>query len=366
LSEIRTAIEAGGDKVVLGSMALQRPHVMAAKQTSKGAWVLTSQDARLRVSPDAWLAGDVSAWSVDVTLSAYGLAVRSWSGAVAYVRDLVQSIGHVHGMRAVRLEMAADFEGFALNPLDYVSVVSGARTTTGRAYARQSSGFEVGRRDNGLLLRVYDKTLESKHEPNAAKHAADVEQWERNGWEGGNVVRVEFELGRKRKLEGLGLTCSSWDDLAAWSDRFGGVWAYLTQKWVRLVDLSSATRSERAKMSERWRAVQAVDWASPAQPVKRKRFEGSGASMRQAAGTLISAMVWEQDTPPTFHPGVFMMRATHALIDGGMTAEGIERRWRLGKAKVAQHLEVVEVASERMNVELRHELIRAAGFEVAA
>lgn len=115
------------------------------------------------------------------------------------------------------------------------------------------TGFRVGKGD--VMLRVYDKLVEMKRHHKEDYYSS---RWQANGYEGGNIQRVEFQLRREFFKEWLipetGQRCDTIQDLR---DMLSSMWVYLTHQWVRFVDTSSATRKRRCKTLALWEFVQA-------------------------------------------------------------------------------------------------------------
>ncbi len=73
-----------------------------------------------------------------------------------------------------------------------------------------------------------------------------------NGWDKESPVsRLEFELKRK----GLRLFDTNMD-FVTFQDRKSDIWAYGTDKFLRIVNPETATRKERAKVTDCWKCYQ--------------------------------------------------------------------------------------------------------------
>lgn len=101
-----------------------------------------------------------------------------------------------------------------------------------------------------VLLRIYDKLLEIRN--GATDNGYLLDLYEQSGWTGEPVTRVESQV-RGEILKQFGMRHAE-DVLRL----HGEVYLYVVGKWARLVDITSASRKERARTDARWLAVQAA------------------------------------------------------------------------------------------------------------
>jgi len=111
---------------------------------------------------------------------------------------------------------------------------------------QRETGYQFGR--GGMSCRFYDKAYEI-----AVKgHGHIMQVWIGNGWDGESPVsRLELQL-RREGLRRFDATM----DFATFQDSKSDIWAYMTNKYIRIVNPESATRKERAKVTEYWKDYQ--------------------------------------------------------------------------------------------------------------
>jgi hypothetical protein len=79
--------------------------------------------------------------------------------------------------------------------------------------------------------------------------------WMANGWDGVTPVsRLELQL-RRKGLKRFDRTM----DFVTFQDRKADIWAYGTERFLRIVNPETATRKERAKETDYWRDYQDCD-----------------------------------------------------------------------------------------------------------
>lgn len=108
------------------------------------------------------------------------------------------------------------------------------------------TAYQLGR--GSMSCRFYDKAYEI-----LVKRQGHIrEVWSANGWDGESPVsRLEIQL-RREGLRRFDVNM----DLATFQDSKADIWAYMTSKYMRIVDAGSATRRERAKVTDYWRDYQ--------------------------------------------------------------------------------------------------------------
>jgi hypothetical protein len=127
------------------------------------------------------------------------------------------------------------------------------------------SGVSIGK--NQLMFRGYDKILESRIKGNAWIRAI----YKGQGWTGGPVTRLEFQLrkGGLDTFDPIRRGARRWDVVR---DRVGDLWEYLTREWLTVRRPTENTQRARWPVDPRWAAVQAV------------RFNGLGPMRRADLG----------------------------------------------------------------------------------
>ena len=122
------------------------------------------------------------------------------------------------------------------------------------------TGWTVGA-GGVLMARLYEKLIES------AKSGKDYLRglWRQAGWDGEQPVwRMEFEFKRELLVQ-LGL-----DSVHSVLHGRDGLWAYATEKWLRLC-VPSETDDTRSRwpLHPLWQALQEVDWNGDGGPLLR-------------------------------------------------------------------------------------------------
>ncbi len=133
-----------------------------------------------------------------------------------------------------------------------------------------------------LQARLYDKTKQLElFEPEHEKRAIEAALWERGGWQGGRVWRLEFQVRRPILDE---FKIRTLDDL--WP-KLNIVWKYCSESWLRKIVADSATRRERAQLDARWLVYQSARFgAGEVRVVRRERAKRGGPDKAQLVGTL--------------------------------------------------------------------------------
>lgn len=242
----------------------------------------------------------VPPWTVEVTMRATTIAQLGIREAIKQSNAIATSIAGdrvlVRGARVRRFDLAADFERWNLSEVSAGDFVKPGRAKVGefakiRTYtaSRQViTGFTIAA-GAPVMARIYDKTAELKAQGDEYKRDVEHAQWEAQGWEGGDVVRVEFQL-RGEALDDLQRGDGGLRDPAQLADQLDPVWRYCAESWLRLVRPETATRLSRAQVDERWRAVQAVRFVNAHAPrAARTRVRG-GATLGSALGSVISML----------------------------------------------------------------------------
>ncbi len=129
-----------------------------------------------------------------------------------------------------------------------VSVARGKDLYYGGDFQRgqRITGFQFGR--GGTACRFYDKAYEISIKGQG--HIMPL--WTANGWDGeSSVSRLELQL-RREGLRRFDATM----DFTTFQDSKSDIWAFGTGKFLRIVKPDSATRKERAQVTEYWKDYQ--------------------------------------------------------------------------------------------------------------
>jgi hypothetical protein len=173
---------------------------------------------------------------------------------------------------------------------------------------QRETGFQFGR--GGIVCRFYDKAYEISVKGNG--HIVPL--WMENGWDGESPVS-RFELQLRRE----GLKRFDKDmDFVTFQDIKPDIWAYITDKYIRIVKAGSATRKERARVTDYWREYQSCaglfgerlgvlpyrhesrDWkplVNQATGCLASAWARLAADVGDAEATLILEKAWEQGIP---------------------------------------------------------------------
>lgn len=257
------------------------------------------------------LSDEEPGWSLELVARAVYLARHSLRDVVDELRTWAKAFGMVHEERLRRVDLCADFEGFEIHAEDGEAMVRPPRSTmtswvdgrkpgevwhkTYRMAGQRVTGHTVCP-GNPLMLRVYDKSQELNVHRDPVKEQVERVIWKENGWQGGKVTRVEFQVRGEAAKELLG---RSVDRLLRERD---ALWRYCCQKWVRLVIPDEATRLRRCPLDARWEAVQAVAWGERQVPLVRVRERGMATAM-QAWGTMLTALGQAERLPKSVLDG---------------------------------------------------------------
>lgn len=129
---------------------------------------------------------------------------------------------------------------------------------------RPCTGISIGlESDSPLGCRIYKKRhlLQKDKDRDLERHRT---VWEKNGWNGvDEVIRFEFQA-NSEGLKSLGV--KTVDD---WFENERSLWAYFTQKFVRLIDDDGRKRKEQCLVHPLWLAIQQAYGGELAQPSSR-------------------------------------------------------------------------------------------------
>ncbi|MBU0484830.1 MAG: hypothetical protein KKB30_09990 [Proteobacteria bacterium] len=130
------------------------------------------------------------------------------------------------------------------------------------------TGVQVGQGD--IMLRIYDKVIELKHNP--SKQSVFSSVWGKEQYNETQVTRVEFQL-RREVLKYMAI--HSLEDLHR---KKAGLWKYCTMEWARLtitpVDRKNR-HQDRASIHPWWHAVQTIDFNMAFEGVTRRKVRSA-------------------------------------------------------------------------------------------
>ena len=224
---------------------------MVQARGSKGGYeyLLRNGDIDLQIMPDARGGRPCP----EVRVISRSSFLWQWGDVRAYekVVEFVNDIALIAYCRVSRADLCVD-KVMPLPEIDRkTQVVSRMRERDlfyGGDFERgqRETGYQFGR--GGVTCRLYDKAYEI-----AVKgHGHIMPLWVENGWDGQSPVsRLELQL-RREGLRRFDRTM----DFATFQDSKSDIWAYMTDRYIRIVEASSASRKERAKVTEYWKDYQ--------------------------------------------------------------------------------------------------------------
>lgn len=220
-----------------------------------GWWLINSGLLRVIVDTSAKVKG----WAVTVEPTALLLMLEGPRAALELARQAARAVlENVEEERVRRLDLCADVVGLQLAKLDPRAAVSHWRTkvvdiSTVKRFWRtgKRTGFVFGSGD--AVCRIYDKTEHLRLGLDDAKRDEEYSTWRMAGWNGvDDVARAEYQF-RGRLLDELEAR-----DPEKVLEKLDALWSYATRKWLRFVELGTATRKERCTTAPAWRVVQDV------------------------------------------------------------------------------------------------------------
>jgi hypothetical protein len=217
------------------------------------------------------------------------------SAALAYFAELAREFTGVLRLKASRLDLFADFQGWALEAEDRHCFVNRADDRVTHEKSEVFTGFEFGRRKGKTVMaRIYDKTLDAR------RKGADwwPERWGALFDPTCPVWRIEYEFGR------VGLQQFSVDTPADALVLAPSLRAYATGKWLsHRTPTDDETRS-RWPISIQWAQVQQATLSEGALDLDRIRQGVVAGSLRKmmpgivgymsSAAALLGADTWKR------------------------------------------------------------------------
>ena len=260
---------------------------MVQARGSKGGYeyLLKNGDIELQIMPDA--RGGKPSPELRVIFRSPFLWQSGEVQAYNKVIEFVNNVGSIAYCRVSRADLCVD----KIMPLpeinrkaEVVSLLHEKDLFYGSDFQRgqRETGYQFGR--GGMSCRFYDKAYEI-----AVKgHSHIMQVWRGNGWDGESPVsRLELQL-RREGLRRFDATM----DFATFQDSKSDIWAYMTKKYIRIVNPESATRKERAKETGYWKDYQSCDGLFGERqgivPVKQLSSDWRPV-LKQATGCLASA-----------------------------------------------------------------------------
>lgn len=207
------------------------------------------------------------------------------AAATASLLEALASEAELTSVGTSRLDLYVDIQGVLLSTELAASAVTPARSRQTFSEGSAMTGLQFGRRGSqGVLARLYDKTVQLASKPDGAWWP-DV--WSASGQfdPSSNVIRVEFELGRKPLVE-LGLATPGLAIL-----RSGPAWRWATS-WLTMRDATEDTNRARWPVADWWAVVQhgyGGDHVPLERVSERRRARSLSVLMPQIAGCLVSA-----------------------------------------------------------------------------
>lgn len=243
-------------------------------------WLLVGSE--LTISLGNWIEPKQRPSAV-VTFRAEALWMYGASAMVELVQRMFRGMGaQVIEMKVSRIDLCADIlipECAWHKDLDEHFVTRAKKDASYRS-SRCLSGFTIGSGD--VMARIYDKPREIREK--SGKHwmfdiwgLPEVPEWHM-------IVRVEYQL-RRTALKQLGI--DSWDDVIS---KLGQLWAYCTDKWLRLVEDPELHHTQQHTLPW-WLCVQnGLTDVQPGSPLVRTPAMKADAKQlgAQSIGTLAS------------------------------------------------------------------------------
>lgn len=255
-------------------------HVFEVRDKSSGLFAFTLVDGAfmIRLSSRRSKKTPMAYVQVSSGLLAYKTAME----IVVELRGILESLGDIEQPRVSRVDLFVDFcSQVDMESWNRRAWVTRAAEIHQYAEGELFTGWTVGA-GGVLMARLYEKLIESKKRGKDYLHGL----WRQAGWDGAQPVwRLEFEF-RRELLVQLGL-----DGVSSVMNGRAGLWAYATQKWLRLCAPSESdeTRS-RWPVHPLWEALSGVDWNGDGGPLLRT-YKPTRAPGTEHLGTRVLALV---------------------------------------------------------------------------
>jgi hypothetical protein len=178
---------------------------------------------------------------------------------VEWIRSLVETECGPVLLEVSRIDLFADFQGWSVNGDQRREFLCRADARNLFENAEEFNGLQIGKRDSGIMARLYDKTIESAKKGTAYW----PERWGDKYDPEQSVLRVEFEVHRE-VLRQFGV--STPDEVLAVC---GAMWHYLTHDWLTHRDPTDDQTKSRWPISEPWQEVQRASIAGGSLGIER-------------------------------------------------------------------------------------------------
>jgi hypothetical protein len=224
--------------------------VLPRGSTGGYKYLLKNGDITLQIMPDA--RGGKTSPEIRAILRSEYLWSKGDIQAYNSLIEFLNRIAYLEYCRVSRADLCVDM----LIPLPEINrktqIVSRLRQKDlffGGDFIRgqRDTGYQIGRKGM-ILCRFYDKPYEISIKGQG--HILPI--WEANGREGdSSVSRLELQLRRNglRRFDPV-------MDFSTFLELKSDIWAFGTDKFLRIVNPDSATRKERAKVTDYWKDFQ--------------------------------------------------------------------------------------------------------------
>jgi len=238
--------ESGGHPITLRGKSFS----MSPTGSRGYEYVIQNDDLRIQIAARAE-GGDVYP-EVRVKFASAYLWRYGWKAAAFYVDRWVR--GWALGDRHIvsKADLCLDLDG----PLPAIDMHGGEVVTYAHKKTDfwgehhmdglENTGFRFGQKKGDLLCRIYDKTEEIKK----SRKAWFEEIWEKRGWSGGVVTRIEFAANRSH------LKSQQIETVEDLEHQMADLWRYYTKDWFTLRDRGADTNNRRWKVKTFWKSVQ--------------------------------------------------------------------------------------------------------------
>lgn len=258
LKKLKGLAQSAPHEAAKAQMAIEG-HVFEVKDKSSGLFAFTLVDGAYMIRLSSRRSKKTPMAYVQVSSGL--LAYKTVMEIVVELRGILESLGDIEQPRVSRVDLFVDF----CADVDMESWTRRAWVTKAaqiHQYAEGPvfTGWTVGA-GGPLMARLYEKFIESKKSGKEYLH----ELWRQAGWDGGRSVwRLEFEFKRELLVQ-LGL-----DSVHSVLRGRSGLWAYATQKWLRLC-IPSETDDTRSRwpLHPLWPALSGIDWNGDGGPLLR-------------------------------------------------------------------------------------------------
>lgn len=234
-------------------------HVFEVRDKSSGLFAFTLVDGSYMIRLSSRRSKKTPMAYVQVSSGL--LAYKTVMEIVVELRGILESLGDVEQPRVSRVDLFVDFcSRVDMEGWNRRAWVTKAAEIHQYAESEQFTGWTVGA-GGVLMARLYEKLIESRKRGKDYLHGL----WRQAGWDGEQPVwRLEFEFKRELLVQ-LGL-----DSVTSVVNGRAGLWAYATQKWLRLcVPSESDDTRSRWPVHPLWSALSGIDWNGGGGPLLR-------------------------------------------------------------------------------------------------